>query len=735
MAWFGPRTRQRPRNARPTRPGRYRPVLEPLEDRLAPAIFTVNTPTDTGFGIGLAGDLRYCLTQANATSGLDIIRFNIPGSGLHTINVTSELPSIFDPVVLDGYSQPGSSPNTLAVGDNAVLTIELNGSGAGAAAQGLALFSAGSTVRGLVINRFAFNGIYLSPAADGNTIEGNFLGTDPSGTVARGNGGSGISVDNAATNNTLGGTTPAARNLISGNQLEGIFMSGPGNVVQGNYLGTDVTGTVAQGNIADGVFIGGAATNNVIGGTEPGAGNVIAYNRKGVVLTGTATTGNRILGNAIFANAAMGIDLGDDGVTLNDASGHSGPNNFQNFPVLTQVTASGNGRTVFGHLRSTQNTTFALDFFANAAFDPSGYGQGEVYLGSVTVTTDASGFAAFSFAYVADPAQPFLTSTATDPAGNTSEFSGRDLPPVFNVPGPQQTLESVPLTINASVGDADSDGADTFQVTLTVSHGILTIPSLAGLTGTGNGTANLTYTGTLDALLSAVGAGVIYTPDAGFEGTDTLFLTVNDLVARELGGPGITTSSIAITTHRTALRSLTVGDVTGTVGQAIPLLIQASTADTDVPETLSIEISGLPAGATLSAGTDEGNGVWRLTVDQLNGLTLTIPDSFSGTLTVTATTTLVATGATATTKRTFVVNATTPPSAVLSPPPSPAPAVEVPVFVPKAVPAPVPVSLAPLLEPLLLGPTVTAVLSRASSQSAPPVSAADHAGGGCDARW
>ncbi|HYT87524.1 MAG TPA: hypothetical protein VEL76_02290, partial [Gemmataceae bacterium] len=166
---------------------------------------------------------------------------------------------------------------------------------------------------------------------------------------------------------------------------------------------------------------------------------------------------------------------------------------------------------------------------------------------------------------------------------------------------------------------------------------------------------------------------------------------------------------------------LTVGDVTGTVGQAIPLLIQASTADTDVPETLSIEISGLPAGATLSAGTDEGNGVWRLTVDQLNGLTLTIPDSFSGTLTVTATTTLVATGATATTKRTFVVNATTPPSAVLSPPPSPAPAVEVPVFVPKAVPAPVPVSLAPLLEPLLLGPTVTAVLSRASSQSAPPV--------------
>src|SRR5262249_17926269 len=156
-------------------------------------------------------------------------------------------------------------------------------------------------------------------------------------------------------------------------------------------------------NRSDGVLITeGAAGNSV------GAGNVIAYNRKGVVITGSGTTGNRVSGNAIFANAGPGIDLSDDGVTRNDAAGHSGPNNFQDFPILTRATASGGSRTIFGHLAGTPGTTCRIEFFANAAYDPSGYGQGQVYLGFVDVTADAAGRASISFTYTPDPARPFL---------------------------------------------------------------------------------------------------------------------------------------------------------------------------------------------------------------------------------------------------------------------------------------------------------------------------------------
>src|SRR5262245_475066 len=109
MAWFRPRSRRRCRHASATRPSRCRPTLELLEDRLAPALFTVIGVGDTGAGVGQSGDLRYCLTRANASPGLDTINFNIPGAGLHTINTTSPLPAITDPVLLDGYSQPGAS--------------------------------------------------------------------------------------------------------------------------------------------------------------------------------------------------------------------------------------------------------------------------------------------------------------------------------------------------------------------------------------------------------------------------------------------------------------------------------------------------------------------------------------------------------------------------------------------------------------------------------------------------
>ena len=162
------------------------------------------------------GSLRQAILNANAIAnegGADLISFNIPGAGVHTIQPASPLPTITDGVFIDGYTQPGASPNTLSSGDNAVLKIELDGSAAGSS-DGLSLQASDSTVRGLVINRFAVAGIVVQ--GSNNTVAGNFIGTDPTGTIGRGNGGDGVYVTSSISH-TIGGPTPDARNLISDN--------------------------------------------------------------------------------------------------------------------------------------------------------------------------------------------------------------------------------------------------------------------------------------------------------------------------------------------------------------------------------------------------------------------------------------------------------------------------------------------------------------------------------------
>src|SRR5262249_11036558 len=166
------------------------------------------------------------------------------------------------------------------------------------------------------------------------------------------------------------------------------------------------------------------------GGTAPGAGNRIAFNTgPGVQFGSNAGPGNAILGNTIFANSKLGIDLGDDGVTANDPvndplDADAGPNGLQNFPVLTVAATGASGTTITGLLKSTPNTTFRVELFSSDAADPSGFGEGQHYLGFTTATTSAQGIAAFSFTPVSPVAVgKFITATATDPLNNTSEFS------------------------------------------------------------------------------------------------------------------------------------------------------------------------------------------------------------------------------------------------------------------------------------------------------------------------
>ncbi len=258
------------------------------------------------------------------------------------------------------------------------------------------------------------NGIQI--LGSGNTVIGNFVGTDINGTAELGNAGNGLTIA-FGQNILIGGTTAGARNLISGNDLNGIaIFTENGCTVQGNFIGTDVNGTGPLGNGDSGVVFN-FAEDNLLGGVASGAGNRIAFNGMAGVRI-LANVRNTIRRNSIFSNEGLGIDISPPGVNPNDSGdGDGGPNNLQNFPVLTSVTAS----TIQGTLNSTPNTTFTIEFFSNTSCDPSEHGEGETFLGPTSVTTNASGNVAFNFSGSFTSGQ-FITATATDPAGNTLNF-------------------------------------------------------------------------------------------------------------------------------------------------------------------------------------------------------------------------------------------------------------------------------------------------------------------------
>ena len=256
--------------------------------------YTVVTTADSGIG-----SLRQAIDDANSSLGTDTIAFDIPGQGPHTIRPLSSLPTVTDPVVIDGYSQPGSRPNTLAVGDNAILMVELNGASAGSAASGLSISAGASAVRGLVINNFGSHGIVLSEGG-ANVVAGNFLGTDATGSQALGNAYDGIFINNSG-GNIVGGQEPSARNIISGNGNYGIeFLStGSANLVQGNYLGMDATGTQGLPGQPYGILIQGSG-GHLLGGTTPAARNVILASGVGIIIY---SPNNVVQGNYVGVDA------------------------------------------------------------------------------------------------------------------------------------------------------------------------------------------------------------------------------------------------------------------------------------------------------------------------------------------------------------------------------------------------------------------------------------------------
>jgi hypothetical protein len=266
--------------------------------------------------------------------------------------------------------------------------------------------------------------------ATNNTVQGNLIGVLPDGVTAAPNALGGVVLQFTfltTTGNLIGGTTAGAGNVIAGNTGPGVLLAGAdviGNVIAGNLIGTTAAGA-PLGNTGDGVRLESGASKNTIGGEAPGAGNVIAFNAKGVVVAGDDSTGDTILGNSIFGNAGLGIDLGDDGVTPNGTP-PPGPDNFQPHPILL---SAANGQ-VAGFFNAAADATYRIELFAGPASGPAG--QGQTFLGSILVTAGANGFASFS-TVLAIPAGDVVTATATNIAtGDTSEFSDpppADLPP------------------------------------------------------------------------------------------------------------------------------------------------------------------------------------------------------------------------------------------------------------------------------------------------------------------
>jgi hypothetical protein len=342
------------------------PVVEAIEERVLFATFVVNTTADSG-----TGSLRDAIKKANSASGADVIEFRI-GSGAKTISPTSALPQVTGVTVLDGTKQGGYAGKPL---------VEIRGDRAGSGSNGLVLTGGSSTINGLVINRFGANGVlviskggntiknsyigtdlsgnagagnrqkgiilqssnntidksvisgntqsgiqFYTSAASGNKLTGSKVGTNASGTAAIPNGGSGVAIYQGA-NNTIGGTSSAQRNVISGNRQDGIVINTSGakyNKVLGNYIGTNAAGTGAIGNGWYGVEI--SQPNNIVGGTAAGSRNVISGNKyAGVVLWLSSGSYNKVQGNYIGTDYTGSRKLGNGwrGIDISNGSSNN----------------------------------------------------------------------------------------------------------------------------------------------------------------------------------------------------------------------------------------------------------------------------------------------------------------------------------------------------------------------------------------------------------------------------
>lgn len=329
-----------------------------LPGEVQASTFTVNTSDDVNDGTcdGTHCSLREAINAANSNVGPDEIDFALipatdPGcsaiSGVCTIQPSAALPSLDDAgTTIDGYSQEGADPATVST--TAKIRVVLDGSAIVAQTSGLTINDSGDhLIKGLAIANFTGDGIYIfGPNAANISIEGCHIGVDYLGTSAAPNGIRGIYINLSANVITIGGTTPAARNVISGNNSAGVELgqSTSENLIMGNFIGTDATGMLALGNGGTGVYLVQGANTNFIGGASAGAGNLISGNGgDGVTLNHATTSDNQVKGNLIGLAVDGTSDLGNtgNGVQIVNAA-HN--NTVGGATALARNVISGNGQ-------------------------------------------------------------------------------------------------------------------------------------------------------------------------------------------------------------------------------------------------------------------------------------------------------------------------------------------------------------------------------------------------------
>ena len=641
-----------------------------MEPRFLLSAYLVQSTADDGS----TGTLRWAINQVNDNTGPSTIDFDIPGKGVQQIALLSALPQITNPVLIDGTSR-GREPG----GGAGPPLIQIDGSGAGSGCNGLVLAGGQSVVQDLVISGFSGAGIVLD-GGSGNLVQGNQVGTDPTGTIAQPNGegievigsasntiggtaagaanlisgnlgpgvelmnsaedstanlvvgnligttangssplgnhGSGILIEGAtgnfiggsdsgvgnlvsanlqngieltsaatanliagnligttadglhalgnqedgilldsATSTTIGGTSAGEGNVISGNLGNGVetHPASPGNLFEGNDIGTDASGTQELGNGGNGVSLG--SSGNSIGGMISGAGNTIAYNGNGSVGAGVQLVGvvneDTILSNSIHDNAGLGINLGN-GPTPNHQPGTAGPNNFQNYPIFTSAQTDGKTTTLTGSLLGEPNSTYTLQVFWSPSPDPSGYGEGQNLISTTGATTDSTGNCTFTLSLpVAPPPGAAISATATDDDGNTSEFS------------PDISMKGV-TDLNVS---------------------IIATPSPVGVGGSLTYTVAVSNTGTLDA------HDVVLTDQLPSMFTATSFLASQGSPPMESSGRTVTASLGTVAAGSTATLTI-VGTVMAGAGSSVTDTASATLEEIDpTPGNLSASVT------------------------------------------------------------------------------------------------------------------------------------------------
>jgi hypothetical protein len=355
--------------------------------QVVPTTLVATSTADSG-----PGTLRQALLDANASPGTNVIQFNFTGPAPYTIHLLTPLPELNDMVSLEGESQPGFVFDPIIEVDGTNAVPDGTGDPSNPLSTGLILSQDSNIIQGIILSGFDV----------------------------------GIRIRSA--NNLIGGTGPGQGNVLTGNSGAGIVLestSATGNVIQGNDIGLSPN-QPSQGNGGDGILLTDGASQNVIGGPEPGMGNTIAFNDgNGVALDPSAGTGNAIRGNAIFSNGGLGIDLGSDGVSPNDESdADEGPNRGQNTTSDLSAFTDNGFTTIKGSLQSVAEQAYRVDLFLNQNADASGVAEGQSFIGTTNLVTDAQGKGSFAITLPTDAnATQFITSSVTDADNNTSEFS------------------------------------------------------------------------------------------------------------------------------------------------------------------------------------------------------------------------------------------------------------------------------------------------------------------------